>query len=180
MDLNLLLIQCQKGERKAQQALYDQFGSLWYTICLRYMVNRDDALDVMQNGLIKVYENLKLFDENRGSFKSWSSRIMVNEAIYAHRKRGRKFEETEINDETLMLRHEDETPIERLSAQELMKVIQLLPEGYRIVFNMYAIEGYTHVEIAERLNISVGTSKSQFFKAKKFLRKELELEHYAA
>jgi RNA polymerase sigma-70 factor (ECF subfamily) len=141
-------------------------------ICLRYLRENQDAQDVLQNALIKIYSNLKTFDINRGSFKSWSSKIVVNECIMFLRKRSRSFFYNELQEE-LEIHDNSYTPIEKISAEEITQLILQLPVGYRLVFNLFAIEGYSHKEIAETLSISIGTSKSQLFKAKKMLKEKV-------
>lgn len=169
----ILIDQCKKGVVSAQKELYANYKHLWFTTSLRYVVKRDDALDVLQNSLIKIYSKLNTFDINRGSFKSWSSKIVVNESIMFQRK---YWNTPEVGSGSLELLSETvaSSAISNLSLEELTKMIQSLPDGYRVVFNLYEIDGYSHKEIAEKLDISVGTSKSQLFKAKALLKKKLE------
>ncbi len=168
-----LIDQCQKGVVSAQRKLYTSYKHLWFTTSLRYVVKREDALDVLQNALIKIYSKLNTFDNNKGSFKSWSTRIVVNESIMFQRK---YWNTPEVGSGNLELLSEtvSSSAISNLSLEELTKMIQSLPDGYRVVFNLYEIDGYSHKEIAEKLDISVGTSKSQLFKAKALLKKKLE------
>ncbi len=164
-----------KRNRSAQTALYNQYKTLWYMISLRYNRDEDEAKDALQNGLIKIYSNIDMFDPSMGTFKSWSSRIIVNENLMLIRKRRDVFSLDNISesDHTQVLPEEDST--EKLSSEELTKLIQVLPDGYRLVFNLYVMEGFTHSEIANHLDISIGTSKSQLFKAKKLLQQKLEV-----
>jgi RNA polymerase sigma-70 factor (ECF subfamily) len=175
MTESSLIKKARRQDRKAQTLLYDQYQRLWYTICLRYNRCADDALDVMQNGLVKVFSQIHQFDAEKGTFKSWSSKVMVNESLMFLRKNVASFKTDQVDDFTEPSGHQ-ETPLEALSAEELTKMIQQLPEGYRVVFNMYVLEGYSHQEIAETLEITVGTSKSQLFKAKRMLRRQLEVQ----
>lgn len=146
------------------------------------MRNNADALDAMQNALVKIFMKLELFNANFGSFKSWSSKIVSNECIMYQRKYWKSNFFQELNGDENCI-SEQENPISSLTAQEMVKQIQKLPDGYRLIFNMYAMEGYSHKEIAEKLGISIGTSKSQLFKAKKILKREIEslfnIEKYA-
>jgi RNA polymerase sigma-70 factor (ECF subfamily) len=175
MQLEKIIRQAGKNNRKAQAQLYDKFGALWYSICLRYHANIDDAQDALQNALIRIYTKIRQFDPEKGQFKSWSSKIVVNENLMILRK-NQKIKMDSPDDMSFDIRDSNHnTAIDILSAKELTKMIMNLPEGYRVVFNMFVIEGYSHEEIAEKLNISVGTSKSQLFKAKKFLRQKLEV-----
>lgn len=163
-----------QGDRDAQTALFTQYRSHWYMICLRYNKDANDALDALQNGLIKIYTKMHMFDLSKGSFKAWSSQVIVNENLMFLRKRTQSFKVEDIS-EINQIEQEGETPIDMLSAEELTKLVQLLPDGYRVVFNMYVMEGYSHAEIAEELGISSGTSKSQLFKARKLLQQRLEV-----
>jgi len=142
-------------------------------LCLRYMPTREDAEDVLQEGFVQVFRDLHQFDPERGSLKTWMSRIMVNTALQHLRKQKSIFETVETS--TLSELHAVEDDIfAELSTQELMQLVQELPLGYRVVFNMYVVEGYTHNDIAKHLDISPNTSKSQLFKAKALLRKKVK------
>jgi RNA polymerase sigma-70 factor (ECF subfamily) len=141
---------------------------------LRYGRNRAEAQDIFQEGLIHVFKDLVQFRVERGAFSSWSNRVMVNAALRYLKKNQwqHSFEELDLVERETDL---SEGIVEKITAKELTQLIQELPPGYRIVFNMYAIEGYSHKEIAEMLNISPGTSKSQLFKAKKTLQEKIEI-----
>lgn len=168
-----LINQCKKGVVSAQKELYTMHRNQWFTISMRYVNKREDALDVLQNALIKIYTKLDQFDANLGTFKSWSSRIVVNESIMFQRKYWNKPVSTLSNLEILG-KSENSKAISNLTLEELTEQIQKLPTGYRVVFNLYEIDGFSHKEIAEQLGISVGTSKSQLSKAKGMLKKKLE------
>ncbi len=162
-----------KGEKEALNELYQCHERHWFRICLRYGRNRLEAQDIMQEGLIMVFKDIHQFDPSRGEFVSWSNRVMVNAAL----RYLKKFQWQKTFQDLESVQNEagfSEKSIEYLSAQEITQVIQQLPTGYRIVFNMYEIEGYTHKEIAESLGIEVGTSKSQLSKAKRMLRQKIE------
>ena len=174
MLLNKLISKAKKNQRKAQSELYNRFGHLWYSICLRYQNSEEDAQDALQNALIKVYSNLDRFDEHKGSFKSWSAKIVVNENLMFLRKKKDDFLNIADQSEQNYLDYQ-ESAEDILSAKELTQMIQALPDGYRTIFNLYVIEGYSHEEIAGQLGISEGTSKSQLYKAKKYLREKLEI-----
>lgn len=173
-DQNLINLS-KKGDPIAQKELYDIYRHKWFTICLRYVHKREDAMDVLQNALIKIYTKLDQYDSKLGEFNSWSSRIVVNESIMFQRKYWNKNEISGLNLE-LITEHQDEKAISNLTLEEMTSRIQKLPTGYRLVFNMYVIEGYSHKEIAEKLGISIGTSKSQLFKAKAILKKQFETD----
>jgi len=160
----------QLGEPRAQRQLYDAFAPKMYALCLRYSSGRLEAEDMLQEGFIKVFQNIHLF-RNEGSLEGWMRRIFVTTVIENIRKRTfwQKLESSAID-------REPETELsgfEYLSLKDLLKMIQGLSDGYRTVFNLYVIEGYGHAEIAKLLNISEGTSKSQLSRAKQILQKTL-------
>lgn len=157
----------------AQRTLYEKYRVKWFMICLRYGKNKTEAEDMLQEGLISVFKNMKQYDPKQAEFSAWSNKVMVNAALQYLRK-WKRFDFTQnIEDyESHLVDHED--VFDALGAKELTLMVQKLPEGYRVVFNMYVIEGYKHKEIAEILNISENTSKSQLLKAKKTLRNQLE------
>lgn len=161
---------CIEGNRKFQELLYHTYASKMYSVCLRYCNNGDDAQDVMQDGFVKIFKNLEKF-RGEGSFEGWLRRIFVNTAIEHYRKRSNSFsiiEAVETNVEDISL-----SAFDKLAEQDVLKVIKKLSPGYRTVFNMYVIEGYSHKEIGELLNINEGTSKSQLARAKSILQKML-------
>ncbi len=173
MDEKKIIKKCLRNNAQAQKALYEKYKVKWFMICLRYGNNRPEAEDMMQEGLISVFKNLKQFDSKKAEFSAWSNKIMVNAALQYLRK-WKKFDFTQNVDdyENQIAYHDDVHDI--LGAKELTSMVQKLPDGYRIVFNMYVLEGYKHKEIAMILNISENTSKSQLLKAKKMLRGNLE------
>ena len=161
------------GDRLAERQLYDIFKTRWYMLSLRYSRTRDEANDIMQEGMIQVFKDLHQFDASRSKFTTWSSRLIVHEALRYLKKNSwhnslMDIDRTDVSDQY------EENIYDRLAAKELTHMVQKLPIGYRIVFNMYVIEGYKHREIAEELGITTGTSKSQLSKAKRMLRYQLE------
>ena len=153
-----------------QEALYKQTASKMMAVCMRYAKDRMEAEDVLQIGYIKIFQKVKDY-RGDGSFEGWIRRIMVNTAIESYRKNLRSLNVVPIEDAY-------EQPatgfdFSRLGMQDLMKVIQKLADGYRMVFNMYIIEGYSHKEIAETLGISEGASKSQLSRARAILKEEI-------
>ena len=168
-----IISKCLRNNAQAQKALYDMYKVKWFMICLRYGNNKSEAEDMLQEGLISVFNNIKQFDAKKAEFLAWSNKVMVNAALQFLRK-WKKWDFTHSTDdyENQIVYHED--VFDTLGAKELTQLVQKLPDGYRIVFNMYVIEGYKHKEIAEILNISENTSKSQLLKAKKMLRNQLE------
>lgn len=160
----------QNGDAKAQRLFYDRYAGPMLGTCLRYLKNDMDAEEVMINGFMKVYQNVGRF-ENKGSFEGWVRRIIVNEALQHLRKKEPLH--LAIEKEHNYLAAETATADSDMSAEEMMEMLHDLPAGYRAVFNLYAIEGYSHKEIAEMLNISEGTSKSQLSKARAMLQRML-------
>ena len=164
-----LVTGCQREDPRYQRALYDRYHRLMLGVCLRYTDNRDDAQDILQEGFIRVFKYIQSF-RSEGSFEGWIRRIMVHTAIEHYRRSSRYFmvDVKEAHDIQL-----DADALSALSRDEILALIQELPTGYRTVFNLYAIEGYTHQEIGEMLNISDGTSKSQLSRAKRMLQEKL-------
>lgn len=161
---------CLVGKVKAQQELYNTFANKMYAICMRYSGDRDDAKDILQEGFIKVYNNLDKFGF-KGSFEGWMRKIFVNTAIEFLRKRNR-FGFTEDIEDANMGGYSDQS-YKKLEVDDIMMYIGKLPDGYRMVFNLYVIEGYSHKEIAETLGINEGTSKSQLSKARNLVQRML-------
>ncbi len=168
------IAKAKKGDAAAQRYLYDQYRSRWFMICLRYLPNRADAQDALQNGLINIFTKINQFNSEVGAFGSWTSRIIVNDSLLILRKNSKNMIVDELGDD-LPAVYREENAIDKISRKEIMGMIQKLPTGYRMIFNMYVFDGYTHKEIAEQLNISVGTSKSQLSKARKMLQHALEV-----
>ena len=176
LTLPELLAACQRQERLAQRRLYGQFHGFAMSICLRYARDRDQALEAANDGFVKVFRDLHRFDAGRhpgdmlGSFRGWLKRIMIHTAIDHYRANERHQHQEELNDATLNQADQGATPLDTLSYDELLGLVQRLPPGYRAVFNLAVIDGFNHEEIAEQLRISVGTSKSNLFKARAHLR----------
>ena len=167
-----LIERCRSGSQAAQKHLYDRFAGKMMAVCLRYTGSHDDACDVMQDAFVKVFDKLSSY-KMEGSFEGWIRRIFVNTALDHIRKNKNLKQNMEIDSVEFMMPHH-ENVMSTLAAADLLKILQEIPVGYRTVFNMYAIEGYSHKEIADELGISVNTSKSQFSRAKSFLRKIIE------
>ncbi|EAY29354.1 RNA polymerase sigma factor [Microscilla marina] len=159
---------CRKGKRQAQQKVYELYSPKMFAVCLRYVRHQFDAEEVMTNGFLKVFSKIDQFKEE-GSFEGWIRRIVVNEALNHLRKNKRH--QAEVDIENISEAAELASAEDNLNAQDLMKCIDQLPEGYRTVFNLYAIEGYSHKEIGEQLGISTNTSKSQLSRARVLLQK---------
>lgn len=163
------------GQEEAQRELYLKYRVKWYMLCLRYGKSKQEADDILQEGLIQVFKDLHQFDEKRSKFDTWSSRLMSHAALRYLKKNS--WHQTFANIEEVNEPIEKmETVYDQLAAKELIELIRELPMGYRIVFNMHVLEGYNHKEIAAQLDITEGTSKSQLFKAKKMLRQKIEFQ----
>jgi len=160
-----------RNNSKSQELLYKYFAPKMYGICLRFAGNQMEADDIMQEGFIKVFTQLKNF-RNEGSFEGWIRRTFINTAINYYRKnlRSSKFQNV---DEIEVALTNEENVYDALSKEELIKLVQELPNGYRTVFNLNVIEGYTHKEIGAMLNISDNTSKSQLTRARSILQKKV-------
>ena len=163
---------CLKKDVKAQKILFQRFAPKMMGVCLRYANSSIEAEDMLQEGLIKVFEKLNMYS-GKGSLEGWVRRIVVNTALDILRKNKKMKFNTSIDDVEFTLKKEQYI-IEGLTANELMKILQTIPVGYRTVFNMYAIEGYSHKEIAKELDISVSTSKSQLSRARSVLKGIIE------
>ena len=154
------------GDQKAQRHIYDELSGVLFSICLRYMGNEDDAKDVFQEGFVKVLDSLKSFRFD-GSFEGWAKRVMVNMALTHLRKRKPIADVEMENSEDVAY---DQDVLSKMGADDLMRLISELPDGYREVFSLFAIEGYSHKEIAEMLRISEGNSKLRMNRARKMLQ----------
>ncbi len=162
---------CLKGDRKCQEQLYRMFSNRMFGVCMQYANNYDDACDILQEGFIKVFRKMDQYT-GRGSFEGWVRRIMINTALERYRSQLHLYPLTENS----VQKGEElqEEVYGKLSAEELVKLVQELPPRYRMVFNMYAIEGYAHKEIAETMGITVGTSKSNLYRAREILQKKVK------
>ncbi len=159
-----------RGEAHCQKLLYDRFAGRMYAVCLRYARARADAADILQEGFVKVFTKLNQYGF-QGSFEGWIRKIMVNTALRQYQRQRFEFEQT--GTDNLPERSVDADAIALLGEEELLKIIAQLPEGYRIVFNLAAIEGYSHAEVAEQLGIQESTSRSQLTKARRWLCEQL-------
>lgn len=169
-QLHKIVRGCQDHDPAAQRELYDLFKSRMYGICLRYAGNADDAQDILQDGFIKVFEKIHQFGF-KGAFEGWIRKIMVNTALEKYRLHYRL---VSVEDNPLANEPEEDHDIAAdIDAGELVRIIQELTPRYRIVFNMYALEGYSHKEIGEMLKISEGTSKSNLSRARAILQNKI-------
>ena len=171
---------CRNGERLAQKELYETYSRKMMGVCLRYVSDRETARDLLQDGFVKVFTSMDSYS-GLGSFEGWMRKIFVNCALEYLRKSDVLREAVDLDntvelvhpDNTVELVHPDSSAISDMSAVELMKLVQELPAGFRTVFNLFAIEGYSHKEISEMMNITESTSRSQFTRAKQLLQRRI-------
>ncbi len=164
-----IIYNCQKQQAASQKLLYDTYAGKMLSVCMRYINDKAEAEDVLQEGFIKIFANIIHF-RNEGSFEGWMRRIFVNTALSALRVKQLKFSDTNDHHQN----HSQVAPsvLAKIGAQEIVEMISTLPKGYRVVFNLFAIEGYSHKEIAEMLNITESTSRTQFLKARNALKEK--------
>lgn len=168
-----LVSACLRNDPEAQRTLFERHAGKMLAICCRYCQNREDAKDAMHDGFIKVFNQLSKF-KGDSKLETWMTRIMINTAIDRFKSsiRFKHYEETEALYRDAGMEHTESYEVDEsnLTMEKIYAIIGKLPDGYRVIFNMYAIEGYSHKEIAEKLQISVGTSKSQLARARKQLQ----------
>jgi len=162
---------CKKGDRTAQRRLYESLAPKMFPVCIRYMGEKSEAEDILQEGFITLFTKLDSFS-GEGSFEGWARKIFVNTALMSLRRNDALKMSNELED-ARGLSSDVASPIENISYGELQKMIASLPAGFRTIFNMYVIEGYSHKEIAEELGISEGTSRSQLLRARAMLQKKI-------
>ncbi|GAB4005636.1 RNA polymerase sigma factor [Spirosoma sp. KCTC 42546] len=170
-----LIAALKRGEGRAHKVVYERFAGKMLAVCTRYCANRDDAEEVMLDGFMRVFEKIEQFRED-GSFEGWIRRVMVTESLMFLRKNKQWRQEIPIED--VVVEPDYVWADTAVNENDLLRIVNQLPDGYRTVFNLYAIEGYAHAEIAEMLGISEGTSKSQLSRARTLLQANLKkLEH---
>ncbi|MFT6748731.1 MAG: RNA polymerase sigma factor (sigma-70 family) [Flavobacterium sp.] len=169
MDLEKLINECKKNDRKAQEQLYKEYSSKLFSVCLKYSRNYTEAQDNLQEVFLLVFKKINQFGF-KGSFDGWLKRVTVNYVLQQYRTETKLHLVTEVADEI----EEVEIEIETVSLEFLLKIIQELPDRYRMVFNLNVIDGFSHQEIAEMLDITIGTSKSNLHRAKAILKDKIE------
>lgn len=166
---------CQRGKAKYQRLLYERYAPKMLGVCMRYFHSKDEAQDALQDGFVKIYTKINSF-RGQGSLEGWIRRIMVNTSLSLLRNNLKHLYHADVADEKVHIA-DSSMDYDQFNVQDILKLIQGLPKGYRIIFNMYEIDGYSHKELAEELKISINTSKSQLLKARRYLRNELEKLH---
>lgn len=169
IDLQKLIKQCKRNDRSAQEQLYRIYAAKLFGVCLKYSGSRQQAEDNLQDGFVTIFQKISQY-KNQGSFEGWMKRILINTALQKHRKQ----KLYTITNEDLLHEEEIEVETEELSVDFLLECVQSLPERYRQVFNMYVMDGYSHREISEFLQISEGTSKSNLARARMALKDKIE------
>ena len=170
-DVAALLDACKKGNPSAQKSLYDSLAPKMFPVCIRYMGDRTAAEDVLQDGFVTLFSKLDSFS-GEGSFEGWARRIFINTALMSLRKSDVLKESDDI-DLAFSVRSESTSALDDISYRELLDMIGELPAGFRTVFNMYVVEGYSHKEIAEELGITENTSRSQLQRARVALQEKI-------
>ena len=173
-DIRNIIKGCLAGNRRDQELLYRRHAAKLYAVCLQYSGNDDEASDILQEGYIKIFENLITY-KNEGSFEGWMRRIIVNTALEKYRSKHNLYRVDDID----LIQEPDAAPETEdyagLEAVDLLDIIRELPPKYRMVFNLFAIEGYSHKEISQMIKISEGTSKSNLSRARIILQKKVKL-----
>ena len=172
MDYTILVKDCLKKKPAAQQQLYEHFAPAMLGVCYRYTKSIHDAEDVLQEGFLKVFLHLHKF-RSTGELGAWIRRIMITTALN-YLKKNKRYREELVFEEMPLHPVSDNNPVIRLDAKQLSELIRQLPTGFQTIFNLYAIEGYTHAEIGQMLGISDGTSKSQYARARYLLIEWIE------
>lgn len=170
MGLDQLINDCKKNDAKAQEQIYKLYAPKFFGVCLKYSVNYAEAEDNLQDGFIIIFKKIEQF-QFKGSFEGWAKRIMINNALQKYRTQVRFLEV--VNDDFI----EDQIPEiddQDVSLEYLMQIIQELPDRYRMVFNLYVLDGYSHKEIADILEITTGTTKSNLARARMILKEKID------
>jgi RNA polymerase sigma factor (sigma-70 family) len=171
-ELKKIIKGCLNGDRRDQELLYRRHASKLYAVCLQYSGNDEEARDILQEGFIKIFENLGYY-KHEGSFEGWMRRIVVNTALEKFRSRHNLYRVDDIDQIQEIDSEPDNQDYAGLEANDLLGIIRELPPKYRVVFNLYAIEGYSHKEISKMVNISEGTSKSNLSRARAILQRRV-------
>lgn len=168
-----LISGCQNGDRRAQKQLYEAFSGKMMGVCLRYCKDRETARDLLHDGFLKVYSHIVDY-EGKGSFEGWIRRIMINTALEHIRRQNDEGFRLNI-EEAYTLSNGDLSILDKMQAEELIKLIQKLPDIYRTVFNLFVVEGYSHKEIADEMNITESSSRVYLTRAKQSLQEMLSV-----
>ncbi len=165
-----LLHECKKNNTQAQEQLYKLLAPKLFAVCLKYSRNHEEAQDNLQESFLIIFDKLKQF-KNEGSFEGWAKRLVVNYVLQQYRKQGTFLE---LVSDNIFVVEEIEIDDESITMEFLLKIIQELPDRYRLIFNLYVVDGYSHKEIAKMLEINEGTSKSNLARAKMILKEKIQ------
>lgn len=165
-----LIAECRKGKHKAQKAIYELYAPAMLSVCFRYVNDLETAKDLLQDGFIKLFTKIETYS-GIGAFGGWVRRIFVTTSLEFLRQHNALKLSSSIDEVEYFIENEELTVLDKMAADDIMKCISMLSDGYRTAFNLYVIEGYSHAEIAEMLNINESTSRSQFMRARKILQK---------
>ena len=169
MSLEQLILKCKKNNRKAQGELYSLYAKKLFTLCLKYSKNYAESEDNLQDAFLTIFNKIKQYN-GKGSFEGWMKRIVINTALQRYRKASvlDVIKDDDFPEETV------EIEVDHVPLEFLLSIIQELPDKYRLVFNLYVLDGFSHKEIASMLNVSVGTSKSNLSRARNILKEKIE------
>lgn len=169
MNISQLIEKCKQKDPKAQKQLYTQYKDVLFAICLKYAKNRMQAEDNLQDSFVTIFEKINSY-KGKGSFEGWMKRITINKAIDKYKKEPffDSIEDRQITDDTQVNEDQKHIPL-----SQLLEFVQELPSRYRLVFNMYQLDGFSHQDISKELDISIGTSKSNFHRAKVILKEKI-------
>ncbi|MGI9548067.1 MAG: RNA polymerase sigma factor [Flavobacteriaceae bacterium] len=171
-SLKELISGCKKGDRKSQEQLYKKYASILFGVCLKYSRNKVEAEDNLHDSFVTIYEKITQY-KSKGSFEGWMKRIAINTVLQKYRKQ----QHLKVVSENLMEEIEHDSAYGDISLQTLLKYIQELPNKYRLTFNMYVLDGYSHREISEELGTSLGTSKSNLARARMILKEKIKKQN---
>lgn len=171
LDLNQIILGCQNKRPEAQKALVQKYSGLLFTICRRYCYRQMDARDVLQDAFMIIFKNFDKYDASKGVLDAWIKRVTINVALQ-HNK-SQKIYPIEINEEVIAQSSREENALDSLSAEEIISLVAKLPTQYRIVFNLYVIDGYSHQEIGAKIGINASTSRSNLSRAKTILKENI-------
>ena len=172
-DEEQLIAGCKEGKPWAQKEIFERYSGVMLSVCVRYVTDRETARDILQDGFIKLYTKIDTYSGS-GSFEGWIRRIFVTTSLEYLRQNDALKQSASIEEYGNSLPDNEATVLDKISADDLMECIAKLPDGYRTVFNLYAIEGYSHTEIADMLGINESTSRSQFMRARKILQTNVQ------
>jgi RNA polymerase sigma-70 factor (ECF subfamily) len=179
IDLDAIIDGCRKNKRRAQIELYNLYAPKLLGICRRYVAETSEAEDILQESFLKILGNIREYS-GKGHFENWMRRIVVNTAITHFHREKKHYYHDEIEDISESDEQLELSPENIIEIEELHNLLKSMPEGYRIIFNLYAIEGFKHKEIAEQLNIEESTSKTQYLRARAWIIKEMKKLNWIA